>query len=84
MKYKIEMAPLADYYVIAVKDKTTGELKEAFTLNESGADMMRLFSEGKDAQTIAAEIAKDYDAPVEMVTMDVLRFIDRLRQKGLV
>lgn len=83
MKYKIEIAPLADYYVIAVKDKTTGELKEAFTLNESGADMMRLFSEGKDAQTIAAEIAKDYDAPVEMVTIDVLRFIDRLRQKGL-
>ena len=83
MKYKLEIAPLADYYVIAVKDKTTGELKEAFTLNESGADMMRLFSEGKDAQTIAAEIAKDYDAPVEMVTIDVLRFIDRLRQKGL-
>jgi hypothetical protein len=84
MKYKIEMAPLADYYVIAVKDKTTGELKETFTLNESGADMLRLFCEGKDAQTIAVEIAKDYDAPIEMVTRDVMRFIDRLRQKGLV
>ena len=77
------MAPLADYYVIAVKDKETGELKESFTLNESGADMLRLFCEDKTPEAVAAEIALMYEAPVEIVTKDVHAFAERLRQKGL-
>jgi hypothetical protein len=84
MKYKIEIAPLADYYVVAVKDKTTGELKESFTLNESAADMLRLFCEGKDTESIAQEIANQYEAPVDMVTMDVKKFVDKLQQKDLI
>lgn len=83
MKHKIEMAPLADYYVIAVKDKETGELKESFTLNESGADMLRLFCEDKSPETVATEIAQMYEAPVEIVAKDVQAFAERLRQKGL-
>lgn len=84
MKYRIEMAPLVDYYVIAVKDKTTGELKESFTLNESAADMLRLFCTGKDSEAIIQEIAKNYDAPVEIVSKDVMQFADKLRKKGLI
>jgi hypothetical protein len=84
MKYKIEIAPLADYYVVAVKDKTTGELKESFTLNESAADMLRLFCEGKVPESIAQEIANQYDAPVDLVTKDVMKFIDKLQQKDLI
>ena len=84
MNYRIEMAPLADYYVVAVKDKTTGELKESFTLNESAADMLRLLCEGKDPKTIAQDIANLYDAPVDMVTKDVMQFIDKLRKKDLI
>lgn len=83
MKHKIEMAPLADYYVIAVKDKETGELKESFTLNESGADMLRLFCEDKSPETVATEIAQMYEAPIEIVAKDVQAFAERLRQKGL-
>lgn len=83
MKHKIEMAPLADYYVIAVKDKETGELKESFTLNESGADMLRLFCEDKSPETVATEIAQMYETPVEIVAKDVQAFAERLRQKGL-
>ena len=83
MKHRIEMAPLADYYVIAVKDKETGELKESFTLNESGADMLRLFCEDKTPEAVAAEIAQMYEAPVEIVAKDVHAFAERLRQKGL-
>ncbi len=84
MKYKIEFAPLSDYYVIAVKDKTTDELKEAFTLNEIAADILRLFYKGKNPKIIAAEIAKKYDAPLEIVTKDVAKFEDQIRQKGMI
>ncbi len=83
MKYKIEIAPLLDYFVIAAKDKKTGELVEAFTINESGKDMLELFCQEKDTTTITQEIADKYDAPLEQVSIDVAAFAKRLTQKGL-
>jgi hypothetical protein len=83
MKHKIEIAPLLDYYVIAAKDKETGELVESFTLNESGTDMLRLFCEGKDVTAVAREIADMYEAPLEQVSKDVESFAEKLNRKGL-
>lgn len=84
MKHKIEIAPLLDYYVIAVKDKETDNLVETFTLNESGTDMLRLFCQDKDAATVAQEIAEMYEAPLELVTKDVSAFAEKLKKKGLI
>lgn len=84
MKQIIKIAPLADYFVVAIKDKSTGELKETFTLNESAADMLRLICEGKDSNTVAQEIADIYNAPIELITKDVTKLIERLRQKRLI
>lgn len=84
MKNKIEIAPLLDYYVIAVKDKETGELVETFTLNESGTDMLKLFYQGKDVTAVAQEIAEMYEAPLELVTKDVSAFSEKLQKKGLI
>lgn len=83
MKHKIEIAPLLDYYVIAVKDKETGDLVETFTLNESGTDMLRLFCQDKNVTTVAKEIAEMYEAPLELVTKDVKTFAEKLQKKGL-
>ena len=79
----IEIAPLTDYYVIAAKDKETGEIVETFTLNESATDILRLFCEEKDAITVAKEIADLYEAPLELVSKDVAAFEERLQKKGL-
>ena len=84
MKYKIEIAPLANYYVVAVKDKDTNELKETFTLNESGIDMLRLFCEGKDTKGVAEEIANIYETPLHLVTADVVAFAEKLRKKDII
>lgn len=81
MKYKIEIAPLADHYVVAAKDWETGEVKETLSLNESGVDMLRLFSQGKHVETVAQEMADMYDAPLELVKKDVEAFADRLKMK---
>ena len=83
MKYKIEIAPLADYYVIAAKNKETGELVDTFTLNESGTDMLKLFCQGKDATSVAKEIAEMYEAPFEQVAMDVMLFAKKLNKKKI-
>lgn len=84
MKHKIEIAPLLDYYVIAAKDKETGDLVETFTLNESGTDMLRLFCQDKDVTTVAQEIAEMYEAPLELITKDVEAFAKKLQEKELI
>lgn len=84
MKHKIEIAPLLDYFVIAVKNKETGELIDTFTLNESGTDMLRLFCQDKDVTTVAQEIAEMYEAPLEIVKKDVSALAERLQKKGLI
>lgn len=84
MKHIIEMSQLVDYYVVVVKDKSTGALIESFTLNESAADMLRLLCKGKDLETIAQEIAQIYDAPLELITLDAIKLKNRLSQKNLI
>ena len=83
MKYKIEILPLADYFVVAVKDKETAELKESFTLNESGADMLKLFCQNKDVATVAREMSDIYDIPLDVITKDVEKFAEKLMKKCL-
>ena len=83
MKHNIEIAPLLDYYVIAIKDKETGKLVETFTLNESGTDMLRLFCEGKNEMEVAKEIADIYQVPLDYVSKDVTLFVGRLHKKGI-
>lgn len=83
MKYKIEIAPLADYYVIAAKDKETGELVKTFTLNESATDMLRLFCQDKDVKAVSKEIAEMYEAPIDFFSKDVTAFAKSLHMKGL-
>lgn len=82
MKFRIEIEPLADHFVVAAKDWKTGELKETFTLNESGVDMLRLFCQGKDVDSISHEMSEMYDAPMEVISKDVRTFADRLVKKG--
>lgn len=84
MKHKIEIAPLLDYYVIAVKNKETGELIDTFTLNESGTDMLKLFCQDKDVTAVAQEIAEMYEAPLEIVKNDVSALAERLQKKSLI
>lgn len=84
MKYKIEIAPLSDYYVVVVRDKDNNDLKDTFTINEIGADMLRLFSSGKDKEAIAKEIASMYEAPISVITKDVEKFEEHLRKKDLI
>jgi len=80
---KVDILPLADYYVVVVRNKESGQIKESFTLNETAADMLKLFLEGKDITAVAQAIAEMYEAPIELVTHDVTAFAETLRSKGL-
>lgn len=84
MKYKIEIAPLTDYYVVVAKDKNTGELKDSFTLNESATDILRLLCEEKDPESIAQEMSNMYEAPIKVIMNDIMKLKEELKQKGLI
>lgn len=81
---KIDILPLADYYVVVAKNKESGKVKESFTLNETGADMLKLFMEGKDITAVTQAIAEMYDVSIEMVADDVTAFAETLKGKGLI
>ena len=81
---KIDILPLADSYVVVARNKKNENIKESFTLNDTGADMLKLFMEGKDISAVAQAISEMYDARIEVVTDDVTAFAETLREKGLI
>ena len=81
---KIDILPLADSYVVVARNKKNENIKESFTLNDTGADMLKLFMEGKDISAVIQAIAEMYDAPIDVVTDDVTAFAETLREKGLI
>jgi hypothetical protein len=60
------------------------ERDRLFSLDRIGAEIWRLFSAGQTPDAIAASIAHAHGAPVPLVYGDVLKFLDRLEQQGLV
>ena len=83
LKYSIEMAPLGARYVVAAKDPEKGTVEQVFTLNETAAYMLKLFSEGLDAEAVADRITTEYGAPPELVKRDVALFWEDIVRRGI-
>ena len=79
MKYQIELQPLAGRYVVVLKDPTTGNPVKVFTVNESAAEMIRLYREGKDTLSIAQTISDQYSIPIDYVHADVVALLGKLK-----
>ena len=83
MKYNIEIQPLADHYVVAAKDRTTGSTVQVFTLNQSGVEMLNLLAEGKSIESISQILSEKYGATIDLVASDVQIFVHSIEEKGL-
>ena len=57
MKYEVNIAELADHFVIVMKDKESGKVKKAFTLNRLGTDILRAFMEDTPQDELAPLLA---------------------------
>lgn len=55
-----------------------------YGLNETAGRMLELLDRGLDAETIVAQLAKDFDAPAETVRHDFLALCVDLSEKGLI
>lgn len=56
---------------------------EPIALNESGAKIWELASQGLDISAIAEQLAKQYGIGAEMVKEDILRFLEGLEAVGV-
>lgn len=77
-KYRFEMAPLADHYVVAAKDLETGDPVHVFTLNGTAAEMLQLLLDGLQPEAVAENVARRHSAPLDRVTHDLQSFLKRL------
>ena len=78
MKYEVNIAELADHFVIVLKDKETRQVKKAFTLNHLGTDILRAYMEDKPQDELAPELAERYKASLESMQQQVNRFYTEL------
>ena len=78
MKYHVDIAELADHFVVVMKDKDTQKVKKVFTLNHLGTDILRAFMEDKPQDELALVLAGRYNAPLERIQQEVSRFYAEL------
>ena len=78
MKYHVDIAELADHFVIVMKDKEIGKVKKAFTLNHLGTDILRAYMEGMPQAELAPVLANRYHASQERIQQEISRFYKEL------
>ena len=80
MKYQVEIAELADHFVVAFKEKDTRKIKKVMTLNHLGTDILRAFMEGKTEEELVPELVERYDASIEGMQEEVSKFYADLKE----
>ncbi len=76
---------IEDQYVIVPLVAGVGNLEdEIFQLNETGSAFWNLIDGGKSLREIIAILCKDYDAPFEEITADIMALGQVLLQKKFI
>lgn len=78
MKYHVDIAELADHFVVVMKDKESGKVKKAFTLNHLGTDILRAYMADKSQAELAPILAERYEAPIEHIQQEICHFYAEL------
>ena len=80
MKYEVNIAELADHFVVVMKDKDTRKVKKVFTLNRLGTDILRAYIEGTPQDELVTLLAERYKASVESMQQEVSTFYAELAE----
>ena len=78
MKYHVDIAELADHFVIVMKEKDSLKIKKVFTLNRLGTDILRAYLEGTSQAELAPILAARYNAKIERIQQEISRFYAEL------
>ena len=78
MKYHVDIAELADHFVVIFKEKDSLKIKKVFTLNRLGTDILRAYLEGTSQAELATILAARYNAKIERIQQEICRFYAEL------
>lgn len=57
-------------------------MSRVFNLNETGAFIIKKLKEKDDIEFVAIEMAKEYNAPKDVIKEDIKEFIEALKKRG--
>ena len=78
MKYHVDIAELADHFVVIFKEKDTQKVKKVFTLNHLGTDILRAYMEGKPQDELTLVLANRYNTSLARMQQEISRFYAEL------
>ena len=78
MKYHVDIAELADHFVVVMKEKESQKVKKVFTLNHLGTDILRAYMEGKPQDELTLVLANRYNTSLARMQQEISRFYAEL------
>ena len=82
LKYDIAIQEVADKFVAVAKNGETEEVEKVFTLNDTGAVILRALLDGADTAAIVSQLLAEYDVSPQEAEAEVNAFIDMLKENG--
>ncbi len=74
---------IAGEYILIPTGSSALKMTGIFAITEVGAEIWKKLSEGKEEDTIIAELLEDYDVTEEQLRTDYAEFLSRLEENGL-
>ena len=83
LKFDIAIQEVADKFLAVAKNCKTEEVEKVFTLNETGAFILRALQDGADTAAIISQLLAEYDVTPLKAEAEVNAFIDMLTKNGI-
>lgn len=83
LKYDFSVQEVADMFVAIAKNRETQTVEQVFTLNETGALILKALQEDKGTTAIVDLLLSQYDVNRDQAITEVSSFINMLKDKGL-
>lgn len=84
LTFDFSIQEVADKFIAVAKNHETGTVEQVFSLNETGALILKGLQEGKDIPAITEQLLTHYDVQPKEAEAEVKVFIDMLVNNGLV
>lgn len=78
------MRELAGSHVVVAVGAAAKEFNGIIRLNKTGAFLWRKLQDGSDEEALVSALLEEYDIDADTAKRDVLAFVQRIKEAGLV
>ena len=84
IKKNFILREVAGTYIVVAVGEAVKNFKSIINLNGTGAFLWKKLEKGATAEELVKGIIEEYEVEEEIAKKDVLEFVQRLKEKGLV